>query len=75
MIHVETSERHIRQSSHRSIERAIAAAYAAGLDGTTVRIVADARTLAALRASGEVIDTVGGEAIDRGHRWVITEAA
>lgn len=74
MIHVETSERHIRQSSHRSIERAIAAAYAAGLDGTIVRITADTRTLAALRAAGEVIDTAGGETIDRGHRWAIVEA-
>ena len=79
MIHVETaparSDRWTRASSHRSLALALDAADAAGVpDSVIVRVVADAATLATLRASREVIDTLRGETIDRDHRWAIVEA-
>lgn len=74
MIRVETGARHIRHTSHSTLDAAIAAAYEAQRDGTSVRITADSETIARMIASGEAYETAHGEIIDSAQRWAIEAA-
>lgn len=71
MLHIETTDRHHRISSHRTLGGAMRAA-ARVSRSTPTRIIADATTLAALLASGAAYRTAQGEIVDAGRQWMIT---
>lgn len=73
MIEVRTPHRTL--STHRTLARAIESARKwSRHTPESPRIAVSADQFAAMLASGDVYETVGGEFIDRGRQWVIERA-